>query len=209
MLPNLARTDFHKLSGRTPWTGIAEQPSQYMSKRSRPDSDYQLEEPSHMKSDGVDTWLKHWLKLQKRNKRPLVLKDGSGVVHANPTTASRQKDKASKDQSIDNNNADDEAVDENHNENGSNTDTDTGMNANANIHANALPPTPLSASETRQTRRAFLATLSEDRHYQSLLLLLRAAKVNIILWSLTESHQYSGWRSFGGQSTYLGVLEIQ
>jgi len=28
-----------------------------------------------VKSDGVDVWLKHWLKLQKKNKHPLVLKD--------------------------------------------------------------------------------------------------------------------------------------
>ena len=27
-----------------------------------------------MKSDSVDAWLKHWIKLQKKNKRPLVLK---------------------------------------------------------------------------------------------------------------------------------------
>ena len=30
-----------------------------------------------MKSDGVDSWLRHWLKLQKKNKCPLVLKEHS------------------------------------------------------------------------------------------------------------------------------------
>ena len=28
-----------------------------------------------MKSDGVDTWLRHWLQLQKKKKWPLLLKD--------------------------------------------------------------------------------------------------------------------------------------
>jgi hypothetical protein len=74
---NLPYADFYKLNGRPPWAGIAEHPSQYIAKKSRPDSDHQLQEPSHMKSDGVDAWLQHWLKLQKRNKRPLILKDGS------------------------------------------------------------------------------------------------------------------------------------
>jgi len=30
-----------------------------------------------MKAQGVDDWLKHWFKLQKKNKRPLTLKDQS------------------------------------------------------------------------------------------------------------------------------------
>ena len=34
-----------------------------------------------MKSDGVDIWLKHWLKLQKKNKHPLVLKGPLDNVH--------------------------------------------------------------------------------------------------------------------------------
>ena len=28
-----------------------------------------------MKSVGIDAWLQHWLKLQKKSRRPLVLKD--------------------------------------------------------------------------------------------------------------------------------------
>jgi hypothetical protein len=32
-------------------------------------------EPSHMKAEGVDNWLKHWLKMQNKKKRPLTLKN--------------------------------------------------------------------------------------------------------------------------------------
>jgi hypothetical protein len=34
--------------------------------------------------------LQHWLKMQKRNKRPLVLKDDSDETHTNPTAASKE-----------------------------------------------------------------------------------------------------------------------
>ena len=129
-----------------------------------------------MKSDAVDAWLQHWLKMQKRNKRPLVLKDDSDETHTNPTAASKRKPKASKAQSIDGDDSDDAAVDKDNNTNPSNT-----YNANADA---ALPPTPLSASETRNSRRTFLATLSDDQNYQKLLLLLRAAKVSNMLWSI-------------------------
>src|ERR1700676_4576871 len=68
-------TAFYKLTSRIPWLDIAENPSHHLSKRSRPYSDHKLEEPSHMKSVGIDAWLQHWLKLQKKSRRPLVLKD--------------------------------------------------------------------------------------------------------------------------------------
>ena len=50
-------TAFYKLTGRIPWLDIAENPSHHLSKKSQPDSDHKLEEPSHMKSDGVDAWF--------------------------------------------------------------------------------------------------------------------------------------------------------
>src|SRR5882762_9179055 len=99
-LLNHPNVDFYKLTGRIPWNGIAEHPAKYVAKKSCPDSDHQLQEPSHMKSDAVDAWLQHWLKMQKRNKRPPVLKDDSDETHTNPTAASKRKPKASKAQSI-------------------------------------------------------------------------------------------------------------
>src|SRR6266481_8197711 len=109
--PDRNPAGFYNLTGRIPWTDIAENPSHYLSKKSRPDSDYKLEEPSHMKSDGVDAWLKHWLKLQKKKKRPLELKDPSHKSSESlPTTTAvlRRTLKGSKDQYIESDDSDDE-----------------------------------------------------------------------------------------------------
>ena len=53
---------------------IADNLSNHLVKQLWPDTDHNLQEPLYMKSDGVEIWLKHWLKLQKKNKHPLVLK---------------------------------------------------------------------------------------------------------------------------------------
>ena len=60
--------------------GISQNQSLYLSKKSWPNSDWRLEEPSWMKSNAIDCWLSHWLQLQKKGKWPLVLKDGSGKL---------------------------------------------------------------------------------------------------------------------------------
>jgi hypothetical protein len=216
---------------------MAEHPSKYVAKKSRPHSDHQLQEPSHMKSDGVDAWLQHWLKLQKRNKRPLILKDGSDEIHPNPTSSSKGKGKgkgkassaqsatddssdeihpnptssskgkgkgkASRAQSSSDDSSDDGLADD-HNNDQSGTDNNrnstvempppsrladdnnneqSGTDNDRNASAKILPPTPRSALETRMGRREFLSTLSEDRNYQKLLLLLRAAHVSNIMSS--------------------------
>ena len=50
-----------------------------------------------MKSNGVDAWLKHWLKLQKKNKCPLVLKRPSDkILDTSSTSASGLKSKGKK-----------------------------------------------------------------------------------------------------------------
>ena len=69
-------TEFYNLAGCTLWTDIAESPNKHLFKMLQLDSDYCLEEPSHMKFDVVDAWLRHWLELQKKCKHPLVLKGG-------------------------------------------------------------------------------------------------------------------------------------
>jgi hypothetical protein len=213
ILLNQADSDFYKLIGHTPWNGMAEHPSKYMAKQSRPESNHQLQEPSHMKSDGVDAWLQHWLKLQKRNKHPLILKDNSDKIPSNPKLLSKQKRKAkaSTPQSTDDttsdeeptdgaNDDDEESADRANNDNeesadeandddgeaaeGGNNDYDkSDTDNNGHNTANMLPLSPLSASETRIARREFLATLSEDENYQSLLLMLSAAQVSNMLSS--------------------------
>ena len=60
--------------------GISQNQSLHLSKKSWPNSDWRLEEPSWMNSNAIDCWLSHWLQLQKKGKWPLVLKDGSGKL---------------------------------------------------------------------------------------------------------------------------------
>lgn len=46
----------------------------------------------YMMSNGVDTWLKHWLKLQKKNKHPLILKGPSEKAsEMTPTPGTKSK----------------------------------------------------------------------------------------------------------------------
>ncbi len=101
---------FYKLNGRIPWTDIADRPSDHLSNGSRPDTDFKLEEPSHMKSDGVDCWLKHWLKSQKKGRHPLVLRDPTRQLSQaglNPKVVSKRKAKRSKALNMEINDADD------------------------------------------------------------------------------------------------------
>jgi len=175
-LLNNPNVDFYKLTGHIPWNGIAEHPAKYVAKKSHPDSDHQLQEPSHMKSNGVDAWLQHWLKLQKRNKHPLVLKDGSDKIHLNPTTSSKQKAKALKAQLTNNDDSNNEDIEDNNNDKSNTDDT-------RNDTTTMLPSTPLSASGKWMGRHEFLATLSDNLNYQKLLLLLCAAKIGNMLAS--------------------------
>ena len=66
-----------------------------------------------MKSDVVDCWIGHWLKIQKKNKHPLVLKNGSDSKsdkRANPITVSWRRWNKGKDRYIDSDDTDDEAA---------------------------------------------------------------------------------------------------
>jgi len=52
-----------------------------------------------MKSESVDCWLRHWLKLQKKGKRPLVIKDPtakSSKACLSPRPISQRKEKSQK-----------------------------------------------------------------------------------------------------------------
>jgi hypothetical protein len=98
MCADYETTGFYQLQGHIPRTDIAEYLSHHMTKKSQPDSDYKLEELLHMKSDGVDAWLKHWLKMQKKGSTPLMLKDGSDKpseshVNKDPKIIDQQKGK--------------------------------------------------------------------------------------------------------------------
>ena len=177
---------YYKLGGQIPRTDIADNSSHHLSKRSQADSDHRLEEPSHMKSDGVDAWLKHWLKLQKKNKRPLVLKRPSDeILDTSSTSASGLKSKGKKgkawyvepddpaNEEMDHP-SDNSGVEGDESENsGRPSNTDKAMTTNVTEPL----PTPYSASDNRRTRRQFLVLLSANNNYKQLMLLLHITKV--------------------------------
>jgi len=73
-----------------------------------------------MKSDAMNCWLQHWLKLQRNNKQPLLLKDSSDKpsdTSPTPTIVSKRKRKHSKALYVESNDVDDndmaEDVDDN------------------------------------------------------------------------------------------------
>jgi len=213
---------FHKLNGHIPWSDISEHPSDHIAKRSQPDSDHKLEEPSHMKSDGVDSWLGHWIKIQKKKKRPLILKDPSHKSFDDDpklTTPSKWKGKG-KARYVESNESDDENIDEDEGiPDGEDNDADpSDANAANNDSAShdggdpttvrVLPPSPMNASDSRKSRHTFLDSLSDDGNYKKLLLLLRAAKASRKCSFVVCSDTLVGWRSSGCKSTLMGDLEL-
>jgi hypothetical protein len=148
-----------------------------------------------MKLDGVDTWLHHWLKLQKKNKRALFLKDGmdkSGENNLILRIVSKRKGKKKGRHAA--SDSDDLSHPDGEADGGSNADADDdgGLNESAgatetnmtnngageNTAALLMLPSPRSASTSWSSRRTFLASLSEEANYRKLLLLLHVAKVS-------------------------------
>jgi len=141
-----------------------------------------------MKSDAVDAWLKHWLKLQRKDKRPLELKgpaDKSPELRPKRKNLAKRKAGKGKARYIDS----EDSVNEESADTPDNRRTNKGTTSSVrqivqddqgDQDDKILPPSPLSASNNRKTRRAFLESLSNDENYKRLLLLLRAAKVSKI-----------------------------
>ena len=109
-----------------------------------------------MKSDGVDAWLKHWLKLQKKNKCPLVLKRLlDEILDTSSTSASglKLKGKKGKAQYVEPDDPTNEEMDHPSDNSGVKGDesensgrpsnTDKAMTTNVA----ELPPTPYSVSD--------------------------------------------------------------
>lgn len=157
--------DFNKIKGRIPWAKIAEDPGKYVSKRSRPESDHQLREPSHMTESAVNDWLSHWIARQNNKRRGLTLqnpsKGGSNDTHEPRRSQKKGNQRADLDAVPENKNYQEE-----HPEEGSDE-------ANTSSVAN----TPRSCGLTSATRRMFLTTLSDDKNYRKLLALLDCADV--------------------------------
>jgi hypothetical protein len=162
-----------------------------------------------MKSDAVNCWLQHWLKLQQKNKRPLVLKDSSDKpsdTSPTPTIVSKCKGKCSKALYVESDNVDDHDMAEDVDNNDMVGDVDdphpnaddaaTTSNTRPSqtvTNATSLPPSPHSATLTWKSRHTFLASLSGDKTYHRLLLLLYAAKVSNEIPVTTLTDQCLGW----------------
>ncbi len=195
---------YFQFNGRIPWGDIAENPSRHVNKRSCPRSDHKLMEPSHMKAQGVDDWLRHWLKLQVQKKRPLTLKKPSDaqdegsippIGRAKAKATGKGKEKArdtpevSSSEEGDGEDSDNDTDDRNTDPGNDGEDTDT-PSSQGNPHSDpvdneidivdrisGLPPPPSGAALSKESRRAFLNSLSDDKNYRQLIRLLDGAKV--------------------------------
>ena len=135
-----------------------------------------------MKSNAIDCWLNHWLQLQKMGKQPLVLKDGSGRLSEHlPVMTAKQKGKQIT-QYVDSEVSDNvEMLDgdvPNANGQGPSTPNDNDTTQREVSWTAIYPPSPRSTALSWQTQYMFLKSLSDDKNYQQLLLLLRVAKVS-------------------------------
>jgi hypothetical protein len=133
-----------------------------------------------MKSDGVDSWLRHWLKMQRKGSRPLVLKassDKPSDAHGNTrkTLVDRRKGKKP--------NAGYVEPDED----------DEVNNITDDVSGLLFSQSPRSVAPISKSRRTFLTSLSDDKHYKNLLLLLFAAKVSNLLSKSTSIDKWIGW----------------
>ena len=167
-----------------------------------------------MKSEAVDCWIKHWLRLQNKGKQPLVLKNAldkqqkSSDVEGRLTSKRKGKMKATETTDNEFDNADNLAdgmvnVDDDHQ---SNQDSGGAANKRPSPHpACNLSASPLSADLNQMTRQRFLKSLSDDKNYQRLLLLLQAAQVCIVSLSKTCTNYLSRVATC---SSLLSLLEV-
>lgn len=140
-----------------------------------------------MKSNGLDSWLRHWLKLQKKKKHPLVfidLSDKPSDPNAPPQVVSKEKKKASQTQYVDSDN--DEEMDNDGEASISQPvvpsapPIDAGTKVKVGDHIKSLPKCPSSAARNRTSRQTFLTSLSDDKNYKDLLLLVKVANVSTL-----------------------------
>ena len=195
---------------------IVDYPALHLSKMSQPDANWRLEEPSWMRSDAIDCWLNHWLKLQKLGKHPLVLKDGSGNLSDQPPDMTTKWEGKWKAQYIEMEGTDmsDKAEmlvnahqDSDHEAQGNelSDQSDKGLRdldkgeVNAENEGKDLPErqvrpsgiyplSPKSAALSCRTQCTFLKSLSNDKSYHMLQLLLNVAKVGTSFYLITVAN---------------------
>lgn len=177
-----------------------------------------------MKLEAVDAWLRHWQKIQKKNKQPLIFKDPSGKTSEqcpnlkvgtavpNPTAKSKGKGKG-KAMNTGSDHSDYEYTSDEQNNDVTNAaalepnPNHTGQSNGSIYTVIIMPPSLLSASGTQKSCHAFLELLSDDKNYQKLVLLLDAADVSVILAQPREADWFPEWWSFRVNSTSMGNVE--
>ena len=184
-------TAFYKQHGRIPWGKIVEHPDYFIDKRSRPESDHALWEPSRMTEQGVNVWLKHWVTRQTKERRPLVLLDPSMEGRMKKLPKPRRTRKPQKPQWMNpdvDDDTDTDVIVDSDNDSGndraskqhpsrSRTSEPSGNDMGNHADTPSGPPAPASCVKSLETRRRFLASLSQDPNYIRLLRSLDTAKV--------------------------------
>jgi hypothetical protein len=174
-------TEYYNRLGCIPWAKIAENPDQFLSKNSRPQSDHTLQEPSRMTEATVNKWLEHWVARQGRGRLPLILIDPStSSVSKDVSKGSNKKGKKRIEWVDPDDDADDVVDGDTTSNGGESTGQSPGTPLPHGQHSGRVPggpPVPADFAETRKDRRTFLGTLSEDGEYCRLLSLLDSAKV--------------------------------
>lgn len=183
-----------------------------------------------MKAEGVNDWLKHWLRMQQKKKRPLILKNpseapsdqskapaksskGKGKAKAlSPPSSDEVSDEEDVDSQKDFDNEEDEISNPAKSVNGASTPTVAKDNGDTPQAGSSLPLTPASAAKSKETRLLFLKSLSDDKYYRQLLRLLYAAKVS----KYSEQYFYTAcidlnlaWTAYWHTWARLGQLELQ
>ena len=165
----------------------------------------------------MDIWLKHWLKLQKKNKHPLVLKGPSENMHeSSPTLVTNPKlgSWCGKAWYLETDGSDCENVEsalEDNGIDGGNAMTTDGLTDKAEeVGSDAiLPQSPYSTSNNQKAHRTFLTLLSTELKYQQLLLFLHVAKVSDLQFMSTSANKPPGWWPIGQfllSVDYLGFM---
>jgi hypothetical protein len=80
---------------------------------------------------------------------------------------------------------------------------------NGGSSTNGLPASPSSVATNHQSHRDFLHSLSDDRNYQKLLLLLCAAEVCDSILVCAPSKPFPEGRPVQGNATSMGNVEVQ
>jgi hypothetical protein len=123
-----------------------------------------------MTESAVNEWLSHWVSRQEKGNRGLTLKDPAGTPSEEENPKPRRLKKKQKQYvDPDDDENDDGAVNSEHPNSGEEEGT-PGNTGNTSAAAG-------SSGTTRDTRLQFLRSLSEDRSYCRLLLLLDHAVV--------------------------------